>query len=109
MAREEEWLYVIRAVRPEMVTAGPDAREEAILSQHTAYLQTLAQRGVVLVFGRTQRGGDPSNFGIVIFRASDREEARAVVENDPAVAEGLMKAELYPYRVAGLASTWSPP
>lgn len=108
MAGEGEWLYVIRAVRPEMVTVGPDAREREILARHAAHLDRLTERGTVLLFGRTQ-DRDPSGFGIVVFRAGSRAEARRVMESDPAVREGIMRAELHPYRVAGLADTWSGP
>ncbi len=99
-ADEKEWLYVIRAVRPEMVSEGPDAREEETLARHAEYLGDLTARGTVLLFGRTQNR-DPSGFGLVVFRTGSRVEAERVMENDPAVKEGLMRAELYPYRVAG--------
>lgn len=43
---------------------------------------------------------DASAFGIVIFEAADETAARAIVGNDPAVKQGVMRAELYPYRIA---------
>lgn len=103
MSDTGEWLYVIRAARPGMVTDGPNAREEEILTRHVAYLQDLTEQGTVLLFGRTQVR-DPSGFGIVVFRAGDREEATRVMEGDPAVNEGIMGAELFPYRVSGIGS-----
>lgn len=103
-----EWLYVIRAVRPEMVSVGPDGREEEILSRHAAHLQDLTDRGTVLLFGRTQTQ-EASGFGIVVFQAADRGEATRIMESDPAVSEGIMRPELYPYRVSGLAETWGGP
>ncbi|NLL89375.1 MAG: hypothetical protein GX228_10760 [Firmicutes bacterium] len=39
-------------------------------------------------------------FGVVIFEADSEEEARFLMETDPAVEEGIMTAELFPYRVA---------
>ncbi len=35
----------------------------------------------------------------MIFRAAS-DEARRIVEKDPAVERGVMRAELFPYRVA---------
>jgi uncharacterized protein YciI len=32
-------------------------------------------------------------------KASNTDDARHVVENDPAVKAGVMRAELYPYRI----------
>lgn len=38
--------------------------------------------------------------GIVILEVDSEEEARELMENDPAVKEGVMEATLFPYRVA---------
>jgi uncharacterized protein YciI len=39
-----------------------------------------------------------SSFGLVVFDADSEEEAREIMENDPAVANGLMTATLYPFK-----------
>lgn len=39
-------------------------------------------------------------FGLVIFEAESEVEARRLMNNDPAVTEGMMTAELFPYHVA---------
>jgi len=54
-----------------------------------------------LVFGRTQNSG-AQTFGIIIFRASSKEAAQSIMNNDPAVKQGVMQAELYLYKVVGL-------
>ncbi|REE90630.1 hypothetical protein A8990_106135 [Paenibacillus taihuensis] len=38
---------------------------------------------------------DETTFGIVIFKATGEREARQFMQQDPAVAEGVMKAELF--------------
>lgn len=45
---------------------------------------------------------DPARgvFGIAILRADSEAEARAIMQNDPAVKNGVMHAELFPYRIA---------
>ena len=102
-----QYLYKIQPNRLEMVTRGPTDEETAILSEHFSYLKSLTDEGVVLVFGRTQNN-DPSTFGITIFRAESEEAARSIMDNDPAVKRGVMRAELFPYKVAGLnASDWA--
>jgi uncharacterized protein YciI len=103
-----QYLYKIQPNRLEMVTRGPTDDEASILSEHFSYLKSLTDRGVVLVFGRTQNN-DPSTFGIAIFRAESEETARSIMNNDPAVKRGVMRAELFPYKVAGLnTSDWAP-
>ena len=37
---------------------------------------------------------------LCVFEAPDAEAAQKIMANDPAVREGIMHAELYPYRVA---------
>ena len=103
-----QYLYRIQPVRLGMVTDGPTDEEGSTLSDHFNYLKTLTDRGVVLVFGRTQNN-DASTFGITIFRAESEKDARSIMNNDPAIKKGLMKGELFPYRVAGLnvSSDWT--
>ena len=43
---------------------------------------------------------DESTFGNAIFEAEDEATARMIMENDPAVKNGVMTATLYPYKVA---------
>jgi uncharacterized protein YciI len=94
----KEYLYLLRPTRIEMITAGPTPQEADIVEQHSAYLENLAQRRVLILYGRTQNA-DETTFGIVVFVADSEEDARAIMENDPAVKQGVMRAELYPYRV----------
>jgi uncharacterized protein YciI len=102
----KQFLYRITPTRLGMVTQGPSEKEAAIMSQHFNYLKSLTDQGTVLLFGRTQNVDD-TTFGIAIFRASSDEEARAIMNNDPAVKNGLMRAQLHPYKVAGLnARDW---
>lgn len=99
MAEKRQYLYQTRLTRPSMLLEGLTPREEEIGAQHFAYLQRLAEQGTVILVGRTQNN-DESTFGIAIFQAASEEEARAIVDNDPAVAQGMMRAELFPYRIA---------
>ena len=93
------FLYKIQPVRPEMLSVGPTPEEEEAISRHFDYLRGLTEAGVVLLAGRTLNT-DYSSFGIVIFRAGSEEEARRIVADDPAVQQRVMRAELYPYRIA---------
>lgn len=99
MDEQKQFLYRIQPARPEMLSQGPTPEEEAIVSEHFAYLQGLVARGVVLLAGRTLNT-DVTSFGIVIFQAESQAAAQAVMENDPAVRQGVMRAELFPYRIA---------
>jgi len=104
MPEVTEYLYKIQPTRLEMLTQGPTADEATLVAQHLAYLQGLAAQGVVVLAGRTL-DADERAFGIVVFRAASEEAARDVMNNDPAVKNGVMRAELYPYRIAVIAKS----
>ncbi len=82
-----------------MLTEGSTETESQIVSDHFSYLKDLVERGAVILAGRTQNN-DYSSFGIIIFRAESEDRAREIVRNDPAVKNNVMRAELYPYRIA---------
>jgi uncharacterized protein YciI len=82
-----------------MLADGPTPEEAEVVSEHFAYLQQLAEKGVVVLAGRTLTT-DESSFGIVILRADSEEAARNVVDTDPAVERQVMRAELFPFRIA---------
>ena len=94
-----QWLYRIQPVRPAMLTDGPTPEEAEIVSQHFAYLNNLTEQGVVLLAGRTQTT-DYASFGLIIFYAEHEAAAWKIVQDDPAIQNRVMRAELYPYRIA---------
>jgi len=99
MADTQLFIYKIQAVRHEMVNHGRTADEDRIVGEHFDYLQGLTARGVVHLAGRTL-SDDYGGFGIIIFSASSEEEARRIVRDDPAVANRIMRAELYQFRAS---------
>ena len=94
-----QWLYRIQPARPAMLTEGPTPEESDAVSRHFNYLKDLTEKGVMILVGRTLNT-DVSSFGICIFEAEDESAARTIMEADPAVMAGVMRAELFPYRVA---------
>ena len=99
MTSKVQFLYCIRPARAEMLCDGPTEREATIVAEHFLYLQGLVEDGVVLMAGRTLNNDD-TTFGLVVLVADSQAEAMAVMHGDPAVAQGVMKAQLFPYRVA---------
>jgi uncharacterized protein len=102
-----QYIYRIIPVRPDMVKEStPD--EQRIIGEHFAYLQDLTQQGIALLVGRTTNN-DFSTFGICVFLAEDDAAAQAILDNDPAVKQRVMRGELYPYRIALLHPGWTLP
>lgn len=94
-----QFLYTIRPTRVEMLSQAATQDETEIVAAHFNYLKGLHEQGVLILAGRTLNT-DETSFGIVIFIAETAEKAREIMENDPAVFQGVMQAELYPYRMA---------
>lgn len=94
-----QFLYRLEPARIEMVTVGPTPEEAAIVSQHFAYLEALTKQGVMLLVGRTQ-DNSPDTMGLAIFQSESEAQARAIMNNDPAVKNGVMRAKLFPFKIA---------
>ncbi len=98
-----QFLYKIQPTRIEMLQEGPTKAETEIIDSHFKYLKGLQEMDVLILAGRTLNI-DESTFGIVIFNAESEEAAREIMEDDPAVRSGVMRATLFPYRVALMAN-----
>lgn len=94
----EHYIYLLRPIRPELIDHAT-AEEEAVLEEHFRYLQAALSDGRLLLAGPCLDGA----FGIVVFRAPSAEAALKFMQGDPAVAAGLMSAELHSFR----PSLWS--
>jgi len=86
-----------------MLTDCPTIEEENIIASHYGYLEQLTEQNVLILAGRTLNNDDRS-FGIVIFKAASELIAKKIMSADPAVKAEVMRAELYPYRVAFMQS-----
>lgn len=78
--------------------AGPTEEEASVMREHFAYLQRLRDDGLVLLAGPSIAG--EGTFGLVVLETESEETARAAMEGDPAVTEGVMLAELRPFRIS---------
>lgn len=97
--KPKQFIYVLRLVPRLHSDSAWTKDDEAVLARHFARFKRAAEAGELILAGRTQEPGDKT-FGIAIFEATDETAARKFMEGDPAVAEGLMTAELHPFGVA---------
>jgi len=70
--------------------------EGEIMSAHFAYLKQKLSEGKLILAGPVTTG----DFGVSILEVESEEEARDIMNNDPAVIAGIMNPTLYPYRVS---------
>ncbi len=93
------YIYRVQPARKEMLTQGATAEEDLIISEHFTFLEKLKDQGIVLLAGRTP-GSDPSAFGLILLKVKSEDSARRIMLSDPAVERGVMRAELFPFRIA---------
>lgn len=92
-----QFLYQLKLIPSLLDQANWTEKENSIVQHHFEVLQNLQEEGRLLLAGRTLNL-DP--IGIVILEVDTEEEAIELMHNDPAVKEGIMEAQLFPYRVA---------
>jgi uncharacterized protein YciI len=92
----EQWVYFIHAPREDF-GATMTAEEQAVWGEHSQLLRRRLEEGSLIVAGPTL---GRINTGIHIFEAPDRETAERMMNEDPAIASGIGRGELRPFRVA---------
>jgi uncharacterized protein len=97
--KPKQFIYVLRLVRRLHADANWTEEDKKALQRHFVRFQEAIKTGQLILAGRTSESGDKT-FGIAIFQAKEEAAARKFMEEDPAVAGGLMTAELHPFTVA---------
>lgn len=90
-----EFVYIIKPKKENFNETGTE-EEFNIMSEHFMHLKQLLKENVLILAGPELN----AKFGIAVIEAENEEEAKKIMENDPAVKKGVMNAELYPYRVS---------
>lgn len=96
---KKQFIYVLKLIPSLLEETNWTEREEDIVNRHFKRLQVLLKEGKLILAGRTLNM-DEKTFGIVVFEADSEIDAENIKNSDPAVAEGVMTAGLFPYRVA---------
>jgi uncharacterized protein YciI len=92
----EQWVYFIHVPR-ENFGATMTAEEQEVWGRHAELLQKRLDEGSLILAGPTL---GRINTGIHVFEAPDREAAERMMNEDPAIASGIGRGELRPFRVA---------
>ena len=90
------WIYFLHPPRDDFAATMSDVEQE-VFARHWTRLQQLAADGVLVLAGPTL---GRTNTGIAVFEAEDEDAARAVMEADPVVEEGVCAGELRQMRVS---------
>ncbi|WP_254871046.1 YciI family protein [Bacillus sp. Marseille-Q1617] len=94
-----EYIYVLRLIPRLHKEENWTEEDEIVVAEHFKRLKEYRDRGVVILAGRTLNE-EENAFGIVVFEEENEGKAEEFMSEDPCVKEGIMRAELFPYRVA---------
>ena len=97
--KPKQFIYLLHLVPRLHADKNWTKDDNAVVDRHFDRLKEAIRSGQVILVGRTREPGDKT-FGIAIFEAADEAAARKFMEADPAVAAGVMTAELHPFAVA---------
>jgi uncharacterized protein YciI len=97
--KSKQFIYVLKLVPRLYADSAWTKEDNAVIERHFVRLQEAAKSGQLIIAGRTSESGDKT-FGIAVFEAPDEAAAKKFMQEDPAVAGGLMTAELHPFVVA---------
>lgn len=98
-AGPQQFLYVLKLAPRLHDEAKWTDKDRAATARHFERLKKITAEGSVILAGRTTESMDKT-FGLVVFEAENEAAAKAFMEADPAVMEGVMTATLHPYRVS---------
>jgi uncharacterized protein len=98
-AKPKQFIYVLHLVSRLHDEQAWTKEDAAAVDQHFNRLKEAADRGEVILAGRTAESLDKT-FGFVVFEAKDQPAALEFMNGDPAVLAGVMTAELHPFSVA---------
>lgn len=97
---KKQFIYVLKLI-PRLREEKNWTKEDGeIVGRHFRRLKQLHKEGRVILAGRTLNESDPSQFGVVIIVAESEAEAQKMMEEDDAVKEKIMTAQLFPFSVA---------
>jgi uncharacterized protein YndB with AHSA1/START domain/uncharacterized protein YciI len=91
------WLYTFVALKRDDLLQTLTEEEKQQFGAHAQYISDRCKEGTVVFAGPCTDMKGPA---CVVLDARTEAQARALMDNDPAVKNGLMKAELHPVRLS---------
>ena len=98
MARRPIYVVLIRSPRPDFTMENMTPEEKAAMQAHGAYQRQLMAEKKLILSGPCLDGA----FGMGLLEADSAEEMRQIMERDPAVTSGAMRAEWHPFLLGAI-------
>lgn len=102
--KNELFSYTV-TLQPKYAGNKTDTAISSVFKKHLKFLDSLGTRSFVILSGQTTFDTyDSKMTEFAVIKAADMEKAKALLATDPAVASGIFKGELLPFRM----SSWYP-
>jgi len=92
---KKTFIYKIAPARKDFLEAA-DENGNNYMALHFGYLQELLSRGTLIMAGPCMDAA----FAIAIFYAGSEEEAKRIMDNDPAIKSGIVSSELHEFKIS---------
>ena len=92
---KQHYIYILKPHR-ENFASEMTGEEAAIMSEHFIYLKDLLEKGTLILAGPETTG----KFGLALIETESEQEARNIMNNDPAFKKNVCGVTLYPYRIS---------
>lgn len=90
-----QFVYIYKPLKENFNETATE-EENKIVREHFLYLKNLLEKKILVLAGPETN----AKFGIAVLETQTEEEAKKIMENDPAVANEIFTAELFPFRVS---------
>ncbi|RYY83443.1 MAG: hypothetical protein EOO15_21400 [Chitinophagaceae bacterium] len=100
-------MYVLVLLKTGAATGISKAQSDSLFAGHMANIGRLAAEGKLVVAGPLRKN-ERSLRGIFVFNVRSIADAQALLRSDPAVAAGLLDAELYEWYGSAALPTYLP-
>lgn len=92
--QKKQFIYVLRYTPQFKESLKWTSKEYELAQEHVLYVKGLFDEGRCYMLGRTTNLFDANLFGIVVVDATNIEEAKSIMQNDPMVKNGIMTGEV---------------
>jgi uncharacterized protein len=90
-----QFIYIFKPLKDNFNETATE-EENNIISEHFLYLKKLLDEKTLILAGPETN----AKFGIAVIETESEEQAKRIMENDPAVLKKVFSAELFPFRVS---------
>lgn len=97
---DQLFCYYLKLTKRFTDSAAWDAPAKKMLAKHANWLDSLGKAGIIICVGKAQVPfNDPLLFGMAVLKATNIQEAKKIMLQDPALSYGTHTGEVIPFSI----------